>query len=258
VVDPKPLHQVDAQRCFVDILQGVHYLHSMGIIHRDLKPANFLVGSDGTCKIADFGDACRVTGKEKGAVNPLARYDTPYSLCTILTMHHTHYALYSLCSILARLLDSTSSIRRGSSSSKASSTGSRKSLAGMLMPPQMVGAVEAEGASRTSTASNASTASAAGSARTIPRKGDYALMCNSTVKGTPAFMAPELFTLGDDDDNSADNSAANSPATEMAYEGSSEVKYAYEGPPIDVWSLGMIHHTHYSTHMRGRPLTCGL
>jgi serine/threonine protein kinase len=63
-LDPKPLHQIDAQRCFVDVLQGVHYLHSMGIIHRDLKPANFLVAADGTCKIADFGDACRVMSKK--------------------------------------------------------------------------------------------------------------------------------------------------------------------------------------------------
>jgi novel protein kinase C epsilon type len=38
-----------------EITLAVQFLHQHGILHRDLKLANVLVGSDGHCKIADFG-----------------------------------------------------------------------------------------------------------------------------------------------------------------------------------------------------------
>jgi novel protein kinase C epsilon type len=38
-----------------EITLAVEFLHQHGILHRDLKLENVLVGSDGHCKIADFG-----------------------------------------------------------------------------------------------------------------------------------------------------------------------------------------------------------
>jgi serine/threonine protein kinase len=38
-----------------EITLAVQFLHQQGILHRDLKLENVLVGSDGHCKIADFG-----------------------------------------------------------------------------------------------------------------------------------------------------------------------------------------------------------
>jgi novel protein kinase C epsilon type len=38
-----------------EITLAVQFLHRHGILHRDLKLENVLVGSDGHCKIADFG-----------------------------------------------------------------------------------------------------------------------------------------------------------------------------------------------------------
>ena len=38
-----------------EIVLAVQFLHQHGILHRDLKLENVLVGSDGHCKIADFG-----------------------------------------------------------------------------------------------------------------------------------------------------------------------------------------------------------
>jgi len=39
------------------LLMGLEYLHTNGIAHRDVKGANCLVGNDGICKLADFGNS---------------------------------------------------------------------------------------------------------------------------------------------------------------------------------------------------------
>ena len=43
--------------CFLQILSGVTYLHSMGLAHRDLKLDNVVVSEQGIMKIIDFGSA---------------------------------------------------------------------------------------------------------------------------------------------------------------------------------------------------------
>ncbi|KAL5594592.1 hypothetical protein BROUX41_001512 [Berkeleyomyces rouxiae] len=43
--------------CFLQILNGVTYLHSMGLAHRDLKLDNVVVSANGIMKIIDFGSA---------------------------------------------------------------------------------------------------------------------------------------------------------------------------------------------------------
>jgi hypothetical protein len=43
--------------CFLQILNGVTYLHSMGLAHRDLKLDNVVVSEHGIMKIIDFGSA---------------------------------------------------------------------------------------------------------------------------------------------------------------------------------------------------------
>ena len=41
----------------MQILKGLHFLHSMRCMHRDIKGANILVEKNGTVKLADFGMA---------------------------------------------------------------------------------------------------------------------------------------------------------------------------------------------------------
>lgn len=48
----KPSEAIDA---ILQILEGLHALHSVGLIHRDLKPANCFVTAQGLIKIGDFG-----------------------------------------------------------------------------------------------------------------------------------------------------------------------------------------------------------
>lgn len=45
------------QFIFLQIVQGLIYIHSMGIIHRDLKPLNILVTENFDIKITDFGQS---------------------------------------------------------------------------------------------------------------------------------------------------------------------------------------------------------
>jgi len=51
------MSRVEVSCCFLQILSGVTYLHSMGLAHRDLKLDNVVVSEHGIMKIIDFGSA---------------------------------------------------------------------------------------------------------------------------------------------------------------------------------------------------------
>lgn len=56
-------------------LKGLSYAHQMHRIHRDIKSDNILLGSDGSCKIADFGYAAQLTQEKAKRITIVG---TPY------------------------------------------------------------------------------------------------------------------------------------------------------------------------------------
>jgi uncharacterized RDD family membrane protein YckC len=50
-----PLHQADAIRKILDVIEGLREAHRLGLIHRDVKPSNCFLDDSGRVKIGDFG-----------------------------------------------------------------------------------------------------------------------------------------------------------------------------------------------------------
>ncbi|KAI8825103.1 kinase-like domain-containing protein [Fimicolochytrium jonesii] len=55
--DEKRLPIPRAHRFFVQLIEGLAYVHSQGVVHRDIKAGNMLITPDNVLKISDFGIA---------------------------------------------------------------------------------------------------------------------------------------------------------------------------------------------------------
>lgn len=64
IVMKQKLTEEETRKVFIQLFQGVKYLHERGIVHRDIKPENILLtDKDLSVKLADFGLA-KIIGEE--------------------------------------------------------------------------------------------------------------------------------------------------------------------------------------------------
>jgi 5'-AMP-activated protein kinase catalytic alpha subunit len=55
IVESTRLQEEEASMFYVQVLQGIEYIHKHKIVHRDLKPENLLLNENKTLKLIDFG-----------------------------------------------------------------------------------------------------------------------------------------------------------------------------------------------------------
>lgn len=55
IVERERLEEAEACNLFMQLVQGIEYIHTQGVCHRDLKPENLLLDFNNKLKIVDFG-----------------------------------------------------------------------------------------------------------------------------------------------------------------------------------------------------------
>ena len=65
VIRANILQEIHKQYIVYQLLKSLKYVHSAELIHRDLKPSNILLNSECLIKLADFGLARSLLGKEE-------------------------------------------------------------------------------------------------------------------------------------------------------------------------------------------------
>jgi serine/threonine protein kinase len=61
----KRLTEDEAFYFFIQVLDGIYFLHKHGFIHRDIKPENLLIDEGNVLKICDFGWCVESNNKQE-------------------------------------------------------------------------------------------------------------------------------------------------------------------------------------------------
>lgn len=60
IQDARPDSVREAVRIFCQIGKALAHMNACGFVHADMKPNNILIAGDGTVKVIDFGQSCRI------------------------------------------------------------------------------------------------------------------------------------------------------------------------------------------------------
>ena len=72
----KPKDLLEGIDTFIKTAAGLQAMHNMGFVHCDIKPNNILRGEDGTVKVIDFGQSCKI-GTIKDRIQGTPDYIAP-------------------------------------------------------------------------------------------------------------------------------------------------------------------------------------
>ncbi len=70
----RSLHACRGRQIALDVVRGLHHMHSRKVMHLDLKSANILLARDGTAKIADVGLA-KILTRDNTCVSTEGTFD---------------------------------------------------------------------------------------------------------------------------------------------------------------------------------------
>jgi serine/threonine protein kinase len=84
-----------ARYYFRQLIEGLDSVHQKGITHRDLKPENILYDADFNLKIADFGFAASMDGRDGSYLQRTILGTFGYMAPEIFLQRHAHYGKYN-------------------------------------------------------------------------------------------------------------------------------------------------------------------
>ena len=84
-----------ARYYFRQLMEGLDSVHRKGITHRDLKPENLLYDADFNLKIADFGFAAPLAGRDGSSLQRTILGTFGYMAPEIFIKDHNHYNGYN-------------------------------------------------------------------------------------------------------------------------------------------------------------------
>uniref|UniRef100_M4EKB3 cyclin-dependent kinase n=2 Tax=Brassica TaxID=3705 RepID=M4EKB3_BRACM len=101
----QPFSTSEVKCLMLQLLEGVHYLHTNWIIHRDLKPSNLLMNNSGELKICDFGMARQYGSPIKPYTQMvITQWYRPPELLLGAKQYSTAVDMWSIGCIMAELL----------------------------------------------------------------------------------------------------------------------------------------------------------
>ena len=90
----RPIAEDTIWRYMLQLLLGLHTIHTRRVVHRDIKPHNIFLGADDTVKIGDFGVSRMLSGACLPVPRPPVPTPAPHIRCPRPTL--AAHATYSL------------------------------------------------------------------------------------------------------------------------------------------------------------------